>query len=116
MPSSDLIAQSGYTQEYVNAMLQYYRQQAASAYKSSGSGGGSNSTASTSTSSSCAKPGVSGNTGVLVSVPQYGEISVADAERLVKEGLVRRTGVDKYGRPTYAPTAKKPSQNIQLSR
>lgn len=116
MPSSDLIAKSGYTQEYINAMLQYYRQKAASAYKSSGSGGGGNSNASTSTSSSGVKPGVNSNTARLVSVPQYGEISVADAERLVKAGLVRRTGVDKYGQPTYAPTAKKPSQNIQLTR
>lgn len=121
MPSSDLIAKSGYTQEYVNAMLQYYRQKAAAAAasRSSGSSRGSSSgstSSSNSTKSSGAKPSPNSNTANLVWVPQYGEMSVADAERLVKAGLVRRTGMDKYGRPTYAATAKKPDKFIQLTR
>lgn len=125
MPSSDLIAKSGYTQEYVNAMLQYYRQKAAAAAaasRSSGSSRGSSSgsaasSSSTSTSSaSGTKRNQNYNTHNLVWVPNYGEISVADAERLAQAGLVRRTGTDKYGRPTYAPTAKKPDKFIQLSR
>lgn len=124
MPSSDLIAKSGYTQEYVNAMLQYYRQKAAAAAAASrssgssrGSSSGSATSSSTSTSSASAvKQGLNSNTHNLVWVTNYGEISVADAERLVQAGLVRRTGTDKYGRPTYAPTAKKPDKFIQLSR
>ena len=51
-----------------------------------------------------------------MTVPQYGEMSVADAERLVKEGLLRRTGFDKNGKPTYIATAKKPDRYIPMTR
>ena len=115
MPSSDLISKSGYSQEYVNAMLQYYRQKAAaSAYRSSG--GGSSSKSSGTTSSSKTSQSVGYNTARLVSVPKYGEITVADAERLANQGLLRRSGTDKHGNPTYVPTAKKPTQNIAMVR
>ena len=116
MPSSDLIAKSGYTQEYVNAMLQYYRQKAAAAFRSSGSGGSSKSSGSTVTKVNGPKPGPNSNTSNLVSVPQYGEMAVADAERLVQAGLLRRTGFDKNGKPTYIATAKKPDQYIPMTR
>ncbi|MBM6896867.1 hypothetical protein H9X86_05730 [Pseudoflavonifractor capillosus] len=122
MPSSDLIAKSGYSQEYVNAMLQYYRQQAALAARKSSGGSGSSGTGSSGSSSggkqtsSGTKPAMSSSTGRLVSVPKYGEIPVTDAERLVSAGLLRRTGVDKYGQPTYIPTAKKPTENILVTR
>lgn len=116
MPSSDLIAKSGYTQEYVNAMLQYYRQKAAAAYRSSGSGGSSKSSGSTVTKVNGPKPGINSNTSNLVSVPKYGEMAVADAERLVQAGLLRRTGFDKNGKPTYIATAKKPDQYIPMTR
>ena len=119
MPSSDLIAKSGYTQEYVNAMLQYYRQKAAAAYRSSGRGsssGSSGSSSSTASQGGGTKPGPNSRTNNLVTVPQYGEMSVADAERLVKEGLLRRTGFDKNGKPTYIATAKKPDRYIPMTR
>ena len=113
MPSSALIAASGYSQEYVNAMLQYYRQKAASASKSSSSGSTGSSTTS---SSSTGNKKVFSSTSELVWVPQYGEVSVADAQRLAAEGLIRRAGTDKNGKPIYEATAKKPTHNIQLSR
>lgn len=114
MPSSDLISQSGYSQEYVNAMLQYYRQKAASAYRSSSSGSSGKTT--TTTTSNQTSQGIDSNTADLVSVPKYGEITLADAERLAKEGLLRRTGVDKNGKPTYILTAKQPTQSIPMVR
>ncbi len=110
MPSSALIAASGYSQEYVNAMLQYYRQKAASAARSSSS------KTSATTSTSTGNKTVSSSTSQLVSVPRYGEVSLADAQRLAAAGLVRLTGTDKNGKPIYTPTAKKPTQSIQLSR
>lgn len=112
MPSPELIAASGYSQEYVNAMLQYYRQKAAAAARSSSSTRKSSSSSSTTQK----KTTTSSSTASLVSIPKYGEVSVADAQRLASAGLVRITGFDKNGKPVYAPTAKKPTQNIQLSR
>ncbi|OUN20062.1 hypothetical protein, partial [Pseudoflavonifractor sp. An85] len=113
MPSSSLIAASGYSQEYINAMLQYYRQKAAAAARSSSSGGSSSSKSSTTTTTSSGK---FSSTAKLVSIPQYGEVSVADAQRLKAAGLVRLTGYDKNGNPMYVPTAKVNDKNIQLSR
>jgi len=117
MPSSGLISKSGYSQEYVNAMLQYYRQKAAaSAYRGSGRGSSGSSNKTTTTTSNKTTQGISSNTSDLVSVPKYGEITLADAERLAREGLLRRTGFDRNGKPTYIPTVKKPTQNIPMVR
>lgn len=114
MPSSSLIAASGYSQEYINAMLQYHRQKAAAAARSSSSGGSSSSKSSTTTTTTSS--GKFSSTAKLVSIPQYGEVSVADAQRLKAAGLVRLTGYDKNGNPMYVPTAKVNDKNIQLSR
>lgn len=54
-PSSALVSQSRYSQEYINSMVNYYRQQAAkaaSSYRSYSSGGSSGSKSSSSSSSS----------------------------------------------------------------
>ena len=119
MPSSDLIAKSGYTQEYVNAMLQYYRQKAAKAaasYRSSGSGGSRGSTSGSGKGSTTSdyNPRGSGN---LVSVPQYGEITYDDLEILENKGLVRIDGIDSKGNLKITPIKNKNTSGfVQLTR
>lgn len=43
----------------------------------------------------------------LVNVPNYGEVSYEDAETLEKKGYIKLLGVDKNGKPVFAPTTRK---------
>lgn len=43
----------------------------------------------------------------LVNVPNYGEVSYEDAETLEKKGYIKLIGVDKNGKPVFAPTTRK---------
>ena len=116
-PSSDLLKQSGYTQEYVNAMMAAYQaKQAAQAasYRSYRSGGTRKSTGTTTQKKPTYNPRGSGN---LVSVPQYGEITYDDLEILKKKGLVRVDGVDANGKLKVTPLKNKNNSGfIQLTR
>ena len=116
-PSSDLLKQSGYTQEYVNAMIAAYQaKQAAQAasYRSYRSGGTRKSTNPTPQKKPTYNPRGSGN---LVSVPQYGEITYGDLEILKKKGLVRVDGVDANGKLKVTPLKNKNNSGfIQLTR
>ena len=118
-PSSALVSQSGYSQEYINSMVNYYRQQAAkaaSAYRSSGSGGrsGSSSGSAKGSTTSDYNPRSSGN---LVSVPKYGEITYDDLDILEKNGLVRVDGIDSSGNIKVTPLKNKNTSGfIQMSR
>ena len=116
-PSSDLLKQSGYTQEYVNAMIAAYQAAQAAkyaSYRSGGSGGTRKSTGTTTQKKPTYNPRGSGN---LVSVPQYGEITYDDLEILKKKGLVRVDGVDANGKLKVTPLKNKNNSGfIQLTR
>ena len=114
-PSSALLAQSGYTQEYVNAMIAAYQAAQAAkyaSYRSGGSGGTRKSTGTTTQKKPTSKPASQ-----LVSIPKYGQVTYEDVYRLKQAGYVRVDGVDANGKLIVTPTAKKPiTGSIAMSR
>lgn len=56
------------------------------------------------------------DSGQLISVAGYGEISYDDAETLEKAGLIKLQGMDSEGKPIYTPVSKNLKESILMTR